>query len=138
MLSAIYSYFGYHWWYLYYFICNTHWFIIYCVTCECLLPWVELDFFQGNVLLESRWIWNWPARKVWMLSVNDALSCVELRWFKYYLGRVWIQSIYNRECLRHQTTDARWGNNLHCTDENQIPIPKFLGTAEYRPKYMIS
>ena len=24
-----------------------------------------------------------------------------------------------------QTTDARWGNRLHCTAENQIPIPNF-------------
>ena len=120
----IYSYFGYHWWYLlylqytliYYLLCNLWMFVT--------VSWAWF-FFQGNVLLESRWIWNWPARKVWMLSVNDALSCVQLRWFKYYVGRVWIQSKYNRGCLRPRTTDAWWGNCLHCTAQNQIPIPIF-------------
>ena len=35
--------------------------------------------------------------------------------------------------LRHKsrTTDPRWGNRLHCTAENQIPIPNvYICTAE--------
>ena len=33
------------------------------------------------------------------------------------------------ELSQARTTDAQWGNRLHCTAENQTPNPKFLGTG---------
>ena len=33
-----------------------------------------------------------------------------------------------------QTTDARWGNCLHCTAENQLPLPNF----KVRTKHILS
>ena len=36
--------------------------------------------------------------------------------------------------LHPRTTNAQWGNSLHCMAENQLPLPNFL----IRPKHILS